>query len=39
MIAQSLPQLEPGQAVNAAKLYDAYTDLWLTRDWERGRTR
>jgi formylglycine-generating enzyme required for sulfatase activity len=37
MIARSLPQLEPGQAVNAAKLYEAYTDLWLTRDWEKGR--
>jgi formylglycine-generating enzyme required for sulfatase activity len=37
MIACSLPKLEPGQAVNAARLYEAYTDLWLTRDWEKGR--
>jgi len=37
MIACSLPELEPGQAVNAARLYEAYTDLWLTRDWEKGR--
>jgi len=38
MIACSLPQLEPGQAINAARLYELYTDLWLTRDWEKGRT-
>ena len=38
MIARSLPQLKPGQAVNAARLYEAYTDLWLARDEEKGRT-
>ena len=38
MIACSLPQLELGQAINAARLYEAYTNLWLTRDWEKGRT-
>jgi len=38
MIVCSFPQLEPGQAINAARLYELYTDLWLTRDWERGRT-
>jgi formylglycine-generating enzyme required for sulfatase activity len=38
MIARSLPKLEPGQAVNAARLYEAYTDLWLARDEEKGRT-
>jgi formylglycine-generating enzyme required for sulfatase activity len=38
MIACSLPNLEPGQVINAARLYEAYTDLWLTRDWEKGRT-
>lgn len=37
MIARSLPQLKPGQAVNAAGLYEAYTDLWLARDEEKGR--
>jgi sulfatase modifying factor 1 len=38
MIARSLPDLQPGQAVNAAQLYEAYTDLWLARDEEKGRT-
>jgi formylglycine-generating enzyme required for sulfatase activity len=38
MMARSLPELEPGQAVNAAWLYEVYTDLWLIRDEERGRT-
>jgi formylglycine-generating enzyme required for sulfatase activity len=37
MIARSLPDLQPGQAVNAARLYEAYTDLWLARDEEKGR--
>jgi formylglycine-generating enzyme required for sulfatase activity len=37
MIARSLPELEPEQAVNAARLYEAYTDLWLARDEEKGR--
>jgi formylglycine-generating enzyme required for sulfatase activity len=37
MIACSLPDLEPGQALNAAKLYEVYTNLWLKRDWEKGR--
>jgi hypothetical protein len=37
MIARSLPQLKLGQAVNAARLYEAYTDLWLARDEEKGR--
>jgi len=37
MIARSLPDLRPGQVVNAARLYQAYTDRWLTRDWEKGR--
>lgn len=38
MIARSLPELKPGQAVNAAQLYQAYVELWLARDWEKGRT-
>jgi hypothetical protein len=38
MIARSLPDLKPGQAANAAGLYEAYTDLWLARDEEKGRT-
>jgi len=37
MIARSLPDLQPGQVVNAARLYEAYTDLWLARDEEKGR--
>ncbi len=38
MIARSLPQLRPGQAINAAQLYEIYTNLWLARDEEKGRT-
>jgi len=38
MIARSLPDLAPGQAADAARLYEAYTDLWLARDEEKGRT-
>jgi formylglycine-generating enzyme required for sulfatase activity len=37
MIARSLPHLKPGQALNAARLYEAYTDLWLLWDEEKGR--
>jgi len=37
MIARSLPQLKPGQVLNAAQLYETYTDLWLARDEEKGR--
>jgi len=38
MIARSLPHLKLGQAPNAARLYEVYTDLWLLRDEEKGRT-
>jgi formylglycine-generating enzyme required for sulfatase activity len=38
MIARSLPELKPRYAINAARLYEAYTDLWLQRDEEKGRT-
>jgi formylglycine-generating enzyme required for sulfatase activity len=38
MIASSLPQLRRGQAVNAAQLYELYTNMWMARDEERGRT-
>ncbi|MBL7064017.1 MAG: hypothetical protein ISS49_07375 [Anaerolineae bacterium] len=34
MIAYSLPGLKPRQAINAAQLYEVYTDLWLARDAE-----
>jgi len=37
MIARSLPDLKPKHAINAARLYEAYTDLWLQRDEEKGR--
>jgi len=37
MMARPLPDLQPEQAVNAARLYEAYTDLWLARDEEKGR--
>jgi predicted NACHT family NTPase len=38
MIAQTLPELEEGQHINAARLYQVYTDLWLERDIVQGRT-
>jgi formylglycine-generating enzyme required for sulfatase activity len=38
MIVRSLPELEPGRAINAARLYEVYTDLWLARDEGKGRT-
>jgi formylglycine-generating enzyme required for sulfatase activity len=38
MILQSLPELEPSNSINAAQLYDIYTDLWLDRDEQKGRT-
>ena len=38
MIAQTLPQLQPGQTLNAARLYQVYTDLWLEREQKKGRT-
>ncbi len=38
MIARSLPDLQPGQSLNAARLYQVYTDLWLKRDEAKGRT-
>jgi hypothetical protein len=37
MIARSLPELKPDQVINAAGLYEVYTDLWLVRDEEKGR--
>jgi formylglycine-generating enzyme required for sulfatase activity len=38
MIAHSLPELKPMHAINAARLYESYTDMWLLRDEEKGRT-
>jgi len=38
MIVRSLPQLERSHVINAARLYEVYTDLWLARDEEIGRT-
>jgi formylglycine-generating enzyme required for sulfatase activity len=32
MIARTLPDLKAGQAINAARLYQVYTDMWLGRD-------
>ena len=29
MIARTLPQLKSGETLNAARLYQVYTDLWL----------
>jgi formylglycine-generating enzyme required for sulfatase activity len=38
MIARTLPKLKEDQALNAARLYQVYTDLWLERELEKGRT-
>ena len=38
MIAQTLPELKEGQTLNAARLYQVYTDLWLGREIAKGRT-
>jgi len=38
MIARTLPDLKEGEAINAARLYQVYTDLWLEREIAKGRT-
>jgi hypothetical protein len=38
MIARTLPRLQEGQTLNAAQLYQVYTDLWLERERKKGRT-
>ena len=38
MIARTLPSLRPGEVINAARLYQTYTDLWLERDLAAART-
>ena len=38
MIAQTLPSLRPGEVINAARLYGAYTDMWMERDLAAART-
>jgi formylglycine-generating enzyme required for sulfatase activity len=38
MIAQTLPSLRPKVVINAARLYQRYTDLWLERDLVAART-
>ena len=37
MIMETLPQLQVGQTVNVAQLYQAYTAQWLERDVGQGR--
>jgi transcriptional regulator with XRE-family HTH domain len=37
MIVKSLPHLKPGEQVNAANLYSVYTNLWVERDFRKGR--
>jgi formylglycine-generating enzyme required for sulfatase activity len=37
MIMETLPQLQAGQTVNVAQLYQAYTAQWLERDVGQGR--
>jgi formylglycine-generating enzyme required for sulfatase activity len=38
MIARTLPELKEGQRINAARLYQVYTNLWLEREVAKGRT-
>jgi hypothetical protein len=38
MIAKTLPDLEEGETINAARLYQVYTGGWLERDVAKGRT-
>ncbi|MGH9936166.1 MAG: WD40 repeat domain-containing protein, partial [Blastocatellia bacterium] len=37
MITDSLDEFAPGEKVDAAKLYERYTDKWITRDFFKGR--
>jgi formylglycine-generating enzyme required for sulfatase activity len=37
MIAQTLPELKQGQTINAARLYQVYTDFWVEREVAKGR--
>ena len=37
MISDSLDKFAEGEKVDAAKLYEKYTDDWLTRDLDKGR--
>ncbi len=37
MITESLDEFAPGEKVDAAKLYERYTDKWITRDFTKGR--
>ena len=37
MIVKSLPRLREGQPINAASLYTVYTNLWVERDYRKGR--
>jgi formylglycine-generating enzyme required for sulfatase activity len=38
MIARTLPELREGQTINAARLYQVCTDLWLEREVAKERT-
>jgi hypothetical protein len=38
IIARTLPELKEGQTVNAARLYQVYTDFWLEREAAKGHT-
>jgi formylglycine-generating enzyme required for sulfatase activity len=38
MIVGSLPEIAPDQVIDAARLYELYTDLWLERDIAAMRT-
>ncbi|MGH9801296.1 MAG: NACHT domain-containing protein, partial [Blastocatellia bacterium] len=37
MVVKTLPKLKPGEEVNAAKLYNVYTNIWIAREEDKGR--
>lgn len=37
LIVKSLPSLAAGQSINAASLYQVYTNIWIDREEQKGR--
>ena len=37
MVVKTLPKLKPGEEVNASKLYNVYTNIWIDREEDKGR--
>ncbi|HQR31974.1 MAG TPA: pentapeptide repeat-containing protein, partial [Blastocatellia bacterium] len=37
MVVKTLPKLKQGEEVNAAKLYNVYTNIWIDREESKGR--